>query len=185
MKKALITNFLTLIFCSSFFGQDILYTKSTAIKFFSKTPIEDIDAYTKEGTSFINTSKGELNFSLLVKSFHFEKALMEEHFNENYMESDKFPKSTFKGKIDNIKEINFNKDGQYPAKVSGDLTIHGVTKNIKTSGIITIKAGKVSANSEFKIRLADYNIKVPSVVSNKIAEDIKITVDSAYEPYKK
>ena len=185
MKTFISFLFVLSLLAQDSFAQDILFTKSANINFYSKTPIEDIDAATKEGISFINIPKAEINFSVLIKSFRFEKALMEEHFNENYMESAKFPKATFKGKIDNIKEINFSKDGEYSAKISGDLSIHGITKKIKSNGKIMIKSGKASANSEFKIKLADYEIKVPSVVSNKIAEEILITVKSNYEPYKK
>ena len=106
---------------------------------------------------------------------------MEEDFNENYMESDKYPRSTFKGSIANINKIDFSKVGTWPVNVTGDLTIHGVTKNITASGKIIIKDGKISATSSFKILLEDYHIKIPSIVSNKISENIEINIDCNYE----
>lgn len=165
-------------------AQDIHMTRSAQVSFFSTTPIENIDAVNKEATSFINTKTGEIVFAVLIKSFKFEKALMEEHFNENYMESTKFPKSDFKGKITNLSEINFTKDGTYKTKVSGSLTMHGVTKTADADGTVTVKGGKISASSKFKVKLSDYKIERPSVVSDKIAENIDITVDASYEPKK-
>ena len=106
---------------------------------------------------------------------------MEEDFNENYMESDKYPRSTFKGNIANINEIDFSKDGTWQANVNGDLMIHGVTKNITTTGTIIIKDGKISATASFKILLKDYHIKIPSIVSNKISENIEIKINCNYE----
>jgi len=162
-------------------AQDIHMTRSAKVSFFSTTPVENIDAVNKEATSFVNTKSGEIVFAVLIKSFKFEKALMEEHFNENYMESTKFPKSDFKGKITNLSEINFAKDGTYKTKVSGSLTMHGVTQPANADGTITVKGGAISANSKFKVKLADYKIERPAVVSDKIAETIEITVDAAYE----
>ena len=133
----------------------------------------------------MNTKKGEFAFVVLIKSFKFKKALMEEHFNENYMESNKFPKANFQGSITDLNTINFFKDGTYPVIVKGVLTLHGIVKNIEAPGIISVAQGKINANSTFKINLKDYKIKVPAVVSNNIAETISITVDCKYDPYKK
>src|SRR5690606_30611649 len=99
---------------------------------------ENIDAVNNEATSIMNIKTGEVAFAVLVKSFRFQKALMEEHFNENYMESDKFPKATFSGKVLNMETIDLTKNGSYPIEISGDLTIHGVTQNIKTNGVLTV-----------------------------------------------
>src|SRR6476661_3108538 len=104
------------------------YTKNGTISFFSSTSMEDIKADNSQVMSVLNTENGDMQFSVLVKSFHFQKALMEEHFNENYMESEKFPKASFKGTVADISKVNFSKDGVYNVNVSGDLTIHGVTK---------------------------------------------------------
>ena len=105
---------------------------------------------------------------------------MEDHFNENYLESSKYPKADFKAFITNIKDINFAKDGTYPAKAKGKLTIHGVTRDVSSDGTITVKNGKVRANSKFDIKLKDYNIG-GSMIGKKIAEAIVIKVDSQYE----
>ncbi len=107
---------------------------------------------------------------------------MQEHFNENYMESDKFPKSNFKGKIDNLSKIDFKKDGTYPAEVSGDLTIHGVTKHITTKGTIVVKGSTITANSKFMVVPTDYGIRIPIIVENKIAKEMQVTVDITYTP---
>ncbi len=156
------------------------YTKNGLISIYSKAPVEDIKADNNEVLSVINTQTGEVQFSLLNTGFHFKKALMEEHFNEDYMESDKYPKSTFKGKITNLKEIDFTKDGTYNATVSGDLSMHGVTNKVISNGTISIKAGLISATSKFKIQLPDYKIIIPSIVKNNIAETIEITVSCNY-----
>jgi len=159
----------------------IYFTKNGSISFFSKTILQNIQADNNEVISILNLQTGSLQFSLLNTAFHFTKAKMEEDFNENYMESDKYPRSTFKGSISNINKIDFSKDGTWLVNVTGDLTIHGVTKNITTSGKITIKDGKISATSSFKILLEDYHIKIPSIVSNKISENIEITINCNYE----
>lgn len=178
--------FITLLLTTAFVqAQDMLITKNAKVRFFSTTPIEDIEAVNQEATSLINKSNGEMAFTVLIKSFRFQKALMQEHFNENYMESDKFPKSTFKGSITNLSDINFAKDGTYKTDVKGDLTMHGVTQPVTTSGTITVKDGKVSSNAVFKVKLDDYKIERPAVVANKIADFIEVTVDAAYEPFKK
>jgi hypothetical protein len=153
------------------------YTKNGLISFFSSTKMEDIKAGNNQVLCVLNTQTGELQFSLLNKGFHFDKALMEEHFNENYMESTKFPKSTFKGSVADISKVNFNKDGAYTVNVKGDLTMHGVTKNITAPGTITVKGAKVNAASKFTVKLADYKIAVPGAVKNNISETIEITVN--------
>jgi len=157
------------------------FTKNGHISFFSKTSMENIKAVNDQVMNVLNVQTGELQFSVLIKSFHFEKALMEEHFNENYLESEKFPKSIFKGNISNLSEVNFTKDGQYPVSVTGSLTLHGVTKPVTSTGKIVVTAGKISASSLFNIRLADYNISIPKLVKDNIAESVEITVLSDYD----
>ena len=156
------------------------YTKNGSVSFYSKATVEDIQATNNQALSVVNVATGDIQFSLLNTGFHFEKALMEEHFNEDYMESPKYPKSTFKGKITNLSEINFTKDGTYNTTVTGDLMIHGVTNKVTAGGTITIKNGAISASSKFNIKLADYKISIPSVVKNNIAETIAITVSCSF-----
>jgi polyisoprenoid-binding protein YceI len=106
---------------------------------------------------------------------------MEDDFNENYIESDKYPKSTFKGTITDVSSFSSLKDGNYPVNVKGDLMIHGISKNITAPGTLTIKDGKISATSTFKVLLKDYKIGIPTIVTNKISESIEITVNCNYE----
>lgn len=167
-------------------AQGKIYTKKGTIKFESEAPMEKIEAVNRRVVSAIDVKSGAIEFSVLIRSFEFEKALMQEHFNEEYMESAKFPKATFKGTITNIDDINFKKDGQYKAKVKGKMTIHGVTKEVNSSAVFTVKSGKISATSSFNVALEDYNIKVPSMMSEKIAEVVDVSVKiSNYEVYKK
>ncbi|MFM2363294.1 MAG: hypothetical protein RLZZ316_2196 [Bacteroidota bacterium] len=183
MKKLfLIAGFLAIAITAN--SQNIYITKAGQVAFYSKTPLENIDGVNNEVSSILNTSSGEIVFTLLVKSFHFERALLEEHFNENYMESSKIPKATFKGKITNLSAVNFNKEGNYTVSVEGDLTLHGVTQKITAPGTITIKAGKINAVSSFKIKIKDYGIKIPTLVADKIAEVVEIKVNCLYEQKK-
>lgn len=169
------------IFTSDATAQGKYFTREGNIQFKSDAPMEKIEAKNNKVSSAIDSKTGKVEFSVLIKSFLFEKALMQEHFNENYMESDKFPKSTFAGNITNLKDINFTKDGTYKANVSGKLTIHGVTKDVATVGTIKVKGGVVNVTNTFKVKLADYGIEIPSVVKEKIAKDVDIIVNSDYK----
>lgn len=167
-------------------AQKTFYTKSGYIGFFSSTPLENIDARNNQVVSFLKTADGSLNFGLLVKSFKFKNALMEEHFNENYAQSDKYPKAKFKGKILNLEDINFGKDGTYTAKVEGKLTFHGVTNNISLDDVkLTVKGDKLKGEASFKAKPEDYNIEIPSIVRGKIAKEITVKVEIDYSLYKK
>lgn len=158
------------------------FTKTGNISFFSATDMENIEAQNHKVTSAFETASGKIQFSVLMKAFEFEKALMQEHFNENYVESDKYPKSSFDGIIENVSEINFAKDGTYKAKVSGNLTIKDRTNKVSTTGTFTVKGTDVTGNAVFKIKLVDYNISVPSVVKKNISEEIEIRVNMNYKP---
>jgi len=180
--KSLIVCVLFLIPAAFADAQNIYMTKNGKVSFYSRARSpEKVEADNNEVSSVVNTQTGDLVFAILLKSFHFESALMEEHFNENYVESNKFPKSTFKGKVVNLSAINFAKDGAYPATVEGELTLHGVTKKVSYTGSFIIKAGKINATSKFTIKLKDYNVSIPSLVADKISEDIDVTVDCKYE----
>jgi len=158
-----------------------IYTKNGAISFFSKAPVENISADNNQVMSVLTLSSGELQFSLLIKGFHFKKSLMEEHFNENYLESHKYPKATFKGKINDLSKVNFTTDGNYTVEVSGDLAMHGITNKITATGIISVKSGMISATSKFKIKLSDYNISIPGIVKDNIAQVVDVTVSCLYD----
>mgnify|MGYP000094307376 CR=1 FL=1 len=160
-------------------------TRSANINFFSDTPVEKIEAINHQATSVVDLEKSEMVFSVLMKSFEFEKALMQEHFNEKYVESGKYPKAQFKGSFSSDKPIDLSKDGEYKARVTGTMNMHGVDKEVATTGVFTVKDGVLKGKSEFNLKLADYKIAVPGVVKEQIAEEVKITVDATYEPYKK
>ncbi|MEO7444154.1 MAG: YceI family protein [Ferruginibacter sp.] len=180
MKKLVLFSLTCIIAITTASAQKV-YTKNGNISFFSKTIMENISADNSQVMSVLDKNTGDLQFSVLIRSFHFKKALMEEHFNENYMESDKFPKALFKGQVDDLKNIDFTKDGVYKIKVKGQMTLHGVTDDVKTEGNITVKSGMVTGSAMFKIKLEDYKISVPSVVKNNISEVIDITVNCVYD----
>lgn len=156
-------------------------TKNGNISFFSKTDIENIDAVNNQVVSVIMPQTSSLAFSVLINGFLFKKALMQEHFNENYMESTKYPKATFKGTIPDISKVNFTKDGAYNVTVTGDLYIHNVTNKITMPAVIMVKAGKISASTSFKVNLDDYKISVPKIVEGNISKTIEIKVDCNYD----
>ena len=181
MMKNVILFFTLFAFVNKQADAQVYYTKNGNVSFYSKTVLENIDAENNQVISVLNSQTGALQFSLLNNAFHFPKAKMEDDFNEDYMESQKYPRSTFKGTITNLGDVNFTQDGSYPVKVNGDLTIHGVTKNISAPGTITVKDGNVSATSSFKVLVRDYKIQVPSIVSSKIGESIEIKVACNYQ----
>ena len=184
MKHLFAFLFITLTFIQSE-AQDIHLTRNGRITFFSHTNIEDIDAVNNEVSSTINTKTGAMQFLVLIKSFQFKKASMQQHFNDDdYMNSSVYPKADFKGTIKEISKIDFSKDGSYPVVVDGNLTMHGVTNKTMVKGIITVKSGKISSSSKFAVKLADYKVSVPSIVSEKVAEVVDVTVTCTYEPYK-
>ena len=159
----------------------VYFTKNGHISFFSKTILENINADNNQVISVLNTQTGLLQFSVLNNAFRFPKAKMEEDFNEDYMEISKYPKSTFKGTIDDINSMDFSKDRTWNVNVTGDLMIHGVTKNVTVPGKINIQNGTIAAQAAFKILLKDYNIQIPSIVSNKVSESIDVMVECSYQ----
>lgn len=160
------------------------YTKTAQVTFFSKASLENIEGKSNQVTSIIDFGTGDMVFKMLIKTFQFEKALMQEHFNDNYMESGKFPESVFQGKIADIASINLTKDGEYKVKVSGTLTIHGVAKPYTTDGVVTVKGGVVSAKAKFPVKIADHGVKIPGGKVNNIAEVVEVTVEATYAPMK-
>jgi polyisoprenoid-binding protein YceI len=153
------------------------------ISFFSKAPLEDIEATNKKVTMVLKTTTNEVQFGATMLNFKFPKPLMEEHFNENYLESDKFPICTFKGKISET--IDYTKDGEHKVTVKGTMDLHGVTKEVEIPGTLTIKGGLILLNAKFKIKVADYKIKVPSMYVQNIAEEVEVTVNGTLEPFVK
>jgi len=163
----------------------LFITKSGNINFYSDGPLEKIEAHNNQVNSALNTETSDFVFKVLMKSFVFEKALMQEHFNENYVESDKFPTALFKGKVVNLKSEDFLVNGNHDAKVEGDLTIHGIKKHINGTGLFKVSDKGIMGTSKFYIKLDDYDISIPGAVSGKIAEEIEISVVVELKPLKK
>ena len=185
MKVKILVSFALLICSSMAFAQSKFFTRSGTISFFSKTPMENIKAVNNQSSAIFDTEKGEIAVSAQMKGFEFEKALMQEHFNENYVESDKFPAATFKGIIKDYNKSSFKTDEEKVVNLEGDLTMHGVTKHISTPAKIIWGKDKISATSEFNISVADYNIKIPKAVIDNIAESILVNVVFNLDPYAK
>ncbi len=170
-----------LFWCVLGLSQDRVFTKTAKISFFSKAPLEDIEAHNNAAISVIDKTTGQMEFSVLMKGFQFEKALMQEHFNENYVESTKFPKASFKGTIADWSKVELSKDGKVTVNVSGQLTIHGETKEVNSKATISVAGGAISSFAEFTIALDDYKINIPSLVKDKIAKNVRISVNANYE----
>ena len=180
MKKILATSALFLVFNLAY-SQTFL-TRNGNVSFYSHTPLEDIKAQNNEAVSIVNGTTGDVEFKIAVKSFHFPKTAMEEHFNkDDYMASEKYPKAGFKGKISNISSVNFSKDGVYNVSVTGDLTIKDVTKPVSTQGTITVKGPSITVESTFNVKRLDFNVVGESFVQKKISEDIQINVNCRYD----
>lgn len=177
--KRIILVFLILVPAFSANAQKYM-TKNGFIGFYSHTPLEDIKAENNQIASALDISTGEMVFQALIRSFHFEKALMEEHFNENYIESDKYPRASFKGKITNLSSVDFSKKGTYEVTVEGDMTIHGVTNKLSTKGTIDVLDGALEARSKFNLVPEDYKITIPGVVRDKIDKSMEVMVDAKY-----
>lgn len=180
MKK-IITLLVLVVVANSGFAQKMM-TRSGEIKFEASIPaFEEVAAKNNTASAIFDQSNGEIAVLALIKAFKFKAPLMEEHFNENYMESSKYPKATFKGKI-----INFDASKLTAKKtdydLEGDLTIHGVTKKVKTKISLILNAGKISVASNLVVKAKDYKIAIPSLVKSKIAEDIAIDIKLRLEP---
>ena len=184
MKIFRIAILIFIIACQGSAQSQLYFTKSGRISFISKAPLEDIEAVNKTVDCLLNSSTGSIQFSVLIKGFEFQKALMQEHFNENYMESNKFPRASFKGTIINNAEINYSIKGTYKAVVKGELTIRGISKTIETTGIVRVN-DNIQVEANFSVQISDYNISIPSLVKDKVANSVKVSVQARLEPYKK
>ena len=175
MKKLIL---LTIILISTIsFAQDKIITKNGKVTFEASVPaFEEVKAKNEGVTCVINTKTGEIASLILVKGFRFKVALMEEHFNENYIESDKYPKSTFKGKIDNFDFAKLTSDAK-DYTVKGKIELHGKSKDI--SIIVKIKKTNDGVNlvSDFNLNTDDYDIEIPSVVSKKLSKKVAVKID--------
>lgn len=166
----------------SLHAQEKYYTKTGHIDFFSEAPLENITANNENVAAFIDVPTGEVQFAVLMKSFEFEKALMQEHFNENYVESHKFPKATFKGKIEDYSKELFSTDNQQKVTVSGDLTIHGVTKPLTAEATLEPDGDNYKGTTSFIVKPEEFDIKIPKAVRDNIAKEIEVNVNVNLQP---
>lgn len=166
--KLIYTLLISLFFFNQLDAQKVFGTRNGKVSF-QATDDDDVKAVNNEATSRLSDN-GQLSFSLLIKGFKFKMAEMQDHFNDQYLESSKFPRADFKGLIVNMKEVNFGKDGSYKITVKGDLTMHGITKNITANGILDIKAGKPVASAKFTVSMKDFKIDAGSVTEKVIID---------------
>ena len=157
-------------------------TKTGVIRFYSEAPLEKIEAVNRQVNAALNTENGDFVFRVLMKSFEFEKALMQEHFNENYVESDKYPNAMFVGKINNASELKSLSATPKKVMVEGKLTLHGVTRNISEQGTLGLKGRNILGKATFNILLPDYNISVPKAVIKNVSSTIQINVEVNMSP---
>jgi polyisoprenoid-binding protein YceI len=172
MKKIFLIGFALSLYISGY--SQLYMTRTGYIGFLSTATLEDIKADNNQVYAVIDAGKKEMAFTLLMKSFLFAKELQQEHFNENYVESDKYPKANFTGSYTG--NVDLSKDGLYPVTVKGNLTIHGVTKPIETPATMEVRSSHLLGQCIFTISLEDYNISIPAVVKDKIAKQVTITV---------
>ncbi len=156
----------------------VFVTKNAELTLFSEAPMENIEAVSRNAYGVVNINSGEIQFGVSIRSFQFRKSLMREHFNENYMESDKYPVAKFKGKLNMPLEIS--RDGEYQVTATGDLEVHGVTKRRSVSGTVKVVNGKLEIYSVFDVKCQDHNIKIPALVFKNIAETIRITFKGTF-----
>lgn len=176
MKNQLFVLFL-LATSVSVSAQSRYMTREGKVSFYSDALLEKIEAHNSKAAGVFETAGGNFQTIVLMKAFMFEKDLMQQHFNENYVESDKYPKATFKGMIDNLSEVDFGKDGEYAVSVSGKMELHGITRNVNAKGKLKVEGTTVTAVSEFLLNPEDYDIKIPKLVRDKIAKEVKVVVD--------
>jgi hypothetical protein len=154
-------------------------TREGYIKFYGKTPLENIEAVSNQASSVIDASTNKIVFQVLANSFTFEKALMQEHFNENYVESGKFPNASFVGVI--VEKVNFNKPGSFDVTLKGTMSLHGVNRMITVPAKLIVEKGSLKISSEFALIPEVYDIDIPGAVRDKIAKQMEVKVKCSYK----
>lgn len=160
-------------------SQEIYKATGAEIDFFSSAPIEDIHAVSKEGISVFNAETGEISFQVKIRSFQFRKAKMQEHFNENFMESHKYPLASFKGKVkeDHLEQLI---DGENRITITGILDVHGNKKQREIPAILKVENDKVQLRSRFNVACEDHDIEIPKILWKNIAEVVLVKVNANY-----
>jgi hypothetical protein len=174
---------LILLFTAAFCKAQVYTAKSGSASFYSEAPMENIEATSNSVQSILNTTTKNVAFIISIRSFQFKKDLMQEHFNEKYMESDKFPNATYSGKIN--EDIDLGKDGTYNVTTTGKIAMHGNEKEITVPGTFTVKNGEASLQSNFPLAVADFKIEIPQLLFQNIADTVAVKVNINYIPYKK
>jgi polyisoprenoid-binding protein YceI len=172
---------LVLMCCGHAITAQKYYSKTGKITFHSDAALEKIEATNTSASTVMDITTGAIEWGVLVQGFQFEKALMKDHFNENYMESSIYPKAKFKGKFETLAGVNFTKDGTYNIKVSGQLEMHGVSKPMTVPATITVKNGMISAKASISISLSDFKIEIPKVVEDNVATEVILDVSAEYK----
>jgi polyisoprenoid-binding protein YceI len=183
MKKVILVAFAVIASLNGFSQIYVSKDKAAQVKFFSETPMENIDATNQAVTSILNASNDSVVVKVPINAFIFPKSLMQEHFNENYLESEKYPNSTFRGKLN--EKVDFTKNGENKVTCTGNLYMHGVTKLITLNGTLKVADGKVMLDCKFPVKLKDYNIDIPKLVTQNISESVDVTMNATYSPYVK
>lgn len=181
MKKLILSGMLCSALLAPVSAQRF-FTRDARVQFNSDAPMEKIEALNKSGTAVVDSKTGKMEWKVLIKNFIFEKALMQEHFNENYMESGKYPNAIYKGEITNLSAVHFDQDGTYKVQTRGIIEIHGVKKEIEVPGTIVVSKGAVKINATFLLACADFNIQIPGVVRDKIAKEVAVKIDASLNP---
>ncbi len=179
--KILLSSLLIVVCSMGTFAQKYMQTTSS-ITFFSSAPLEDIFAESKKSKSILDINTKDIVILMKPNSFIFKNPMMQEHFNEDYMESATYTKATFSGKIEGTFDVL--KDGTYPVKVNGKLTMHGVEQLRIIDGNIIVKNGVVSIEAKFAVKVADHGIKVPSIQIKNIAEVVEVSIKISYKELK-
>lgn len=159
------------------------YTKTAKASFYSSAPLENIEAFNYQGLAVMDTATLDIECSVLMKGFQFKKALMQQHFNENYVESHKYPKALFKGKLQPANH-SFSRDAIFETEARGNLTLHGVTQPLVCKVKIQVNQGKISAKTQFNIKLSDYKIGIPALVKDNINNLVAVSFEVAeFQPF--
>jgi polyisoprenoid-binding protein YceI len=158
-------------------------TRNGTVNFVAEGPVkDDVKAVNNQAACVLDASNGEVVFQIAIKSFVFKKALMQEHFNENYLESHKYPKAVLKGKIANWEQVNLKQNGKHEVIVQGEMDLHGVKRNVTEKGVLEVKDGKIHLQADFGVVLADYNIAIPKIVEDKIAKEAEVSLRMMLTP---
>ncbi len=176
MKKILFAGGLLLLTATTPAFAQKWGTRAGQVSFFSAAKMEDITATNKAVSAVVDAAAGTVAVSLDMRDFKFRRSLMEEHFNENYVESEKYPKAEFRGAIENAETVKWTTDGVYPIGVKGSLTLHGITKPVTVPLTLIIKEGKAGVSGKFPLALVDYGVKIPTILTSKIAEVVAVNV---------